>query len=576
MKYDKTLPICFLTISTITICLITFLPVRYAVNDDIAVISILSGQAGFAGYPYSVVLNPISDFIIYYLYVHFPLIPWYGLFIYSATIIGFSLIFSIFFRTLHWKMLIPCLPILFLMLFWHITFVTFTSASMLLLFGVLLCIFEIIIKKKQTNKTYALFLMLGIILAILLRWKLVLYSIIFAFPLVFFSSNIGIKKSFRSLYYITPILVVIICSFCISDFALRSEEKNFLEFVKLRRNFFATAEGDLQGEKLIDALNRSKWSIPDYILFKNYFSYDNETFNTNKLKKFMNKDAYQLDYFKLLKTRTVRNLKSSTPYNLIFLITLVSTCLAGYQHWRTSNSKYKYKTIIILGGLLSSTILLITYDRFVLRVFGPLFLYIIGIMYLLFEKHKSNDKSFVKVKLNFYSLLLLPLFAVNLILTAQVAYSMNATLKQSKIFNQNEQLIFQSIKKIYPTTIPLLIPVSPGIDTSFQNIHPLKELSYLEGIKLFPYGWMIGSPYYNNILKNLNLSTGREFLKWTVNKNDVLYFKIESLSLSKPKLIKIIESYFTFYLYQNENVLLKPAIRLKAKNYQYTFYNATR
>ncbi len=169
--------------------ILSILPVHYETNDEFRMITILSGNGGFPASPYVPYLNPILSYVLHILYRVKPYFPWFGVFFYVVYYLGWTLILSVIFRTNDRYSFILTIPILFYFFFFHSSYVSFTSASLFMSFGVFLCTIEYFIRNEAPIKNiriYFIFLAVCFYLSFLLRWELVLYSLLLFLPAVVF------------------------------------------------------------------------------------------------------------------------------------------------------------------------------------------------------------------------------------------------------------------------------------------------------------------------------------------------------------------------------------------------------
>ena len=177
------------------------LPVRYEINDELAlVVRPLNERAGVRpdlDSTRTFLISQTLHYILYYLYEYWPSIPWLGVFMYLVVFLGCSLMLALVLMANDWKYSLLAVPPLALLVGYCCSFVSVTAASLLLEFGVFMSLMEWTIRNRcptRSTRWYGLFLMLCFCLSFLLRWRLVVYAIVFAVPILFFLKKDQLRK----------------------------------------------------------------------------------------------------------------------------------------------------------------------------------------------------------------------------------------------------------------------------------------------------------------------------------------------------------------------------------------------
>ncbi len=503
------------------------LPVRYETNDDFTMLTILSGNGGFPSSPDAIFLNPILGYVLYFLYKLVPSFPWYGAFLYTVYYLGWTLIFSAILRANKGFCFLLAMPLLVCLFFYHSSFVNFTSASLLLTFGVYLCTVEYFIRNEAPMKNiriYFIFLAICFYLSFLLRWKLILDSLFLFLPMVVFMKIGQAKKVF-------PVLIMLGVVICFNaGFNYFTSNQPYNEFNELREDFHDTSMGDIHGQITPYAAEKAGWTYEDYVAFRDlWLIYDNYTFSTSKLSTFLIENNPRKDsgiHLNYIIKKIKENYDNNNSKNL-FILLLVS--LLSIFIFRSTYllrlEKIDWLRITISLGTIIMSILFFMYYRFQLRVYGPLYIYLLSMWFLLFNTLNNSEHKVARNKLlRYFTIIIAGAFmAYALLIVRQDIIYCYDILGQSL---KNKVLIYQElnlIENINQASHPVFIQMFPLANTGlFTEIaHPLKEYKDFPHIRVFPCGWVINSTYYDMALKDLHLRDGHDFLKWLVDRKDV-------------------------------------------------------
>ncbi len=542
------------------------MPVRYEVNDDFEFINILSGKGGFAA-DFSSTTQSLSQFLsytLYFLYDRFPSIPWYGLTIYLSAYLGISLITSVLLRNTRDKLsLILCIPALLVYFSHCFSVITYTSAVLLLEFGVFLSLMEWVLKIDflfKRNRLFGFFLGACFLFSFLIRWQIVLYFMLFGVPVLFY-----IKK--QHLKAILPVIAVLLL-FILGDrmlFKLNTTpgHKSYYEYTQLRRGFNDTVKGEYNGETTLKALKKAGWNMEDYAFFRSWILYDDRLFNTEALKTFLqaNSPYQEKKYLKVVWSKIKSRFNSSKLHTLVLIFTISALFLLRIHNFTGLSNRQKFRLILSIL-IIFAGILFLMYYRFPYKVFIPLYAYTISVFVLL----TSNNTQ------TFYSKRIIPVIIALLLFLPVLVHSytigrMELGLLESS--RQEKDYIKYSLNYVkdnhaHPPLLVLMDPVfSGGLGT--EKVHPLKEFSDYTSLRVFPWGGEINSPRYASILKQMGLKNGREFLKWSINREDVLFVHFVRSEKSLQKHAYLWESYFNRHISPDRKIKLQAVYDFRNK-----------
>lgn len=542
---------------------VIFMPARYAINDDIWMINVLTGKGGFPPDTTMVFLSQTLCYILFFLYRQFPDIPWYGLTIYLAAYLGISLMISLLLRNTakdRFSLLLS-MPAFLICFVYNLSIITFTSVSLLLEFSVLLSLLEWMISDRpflKHDRVYTGFLGICFILSFLLRWNLVLYALGLCIPILFFLR----KEKVRVIF---PVAVIIML-FIFADRTLfffntsTPQHREYVEYNKIRAEFNDTIKGEYHGETTINALNKAGWSPEDYEFFRNWIFYDERKFNVDTLKIFLkeNNPAQKERFLQQIWSRWDKSFADNKHFVLIFFFTVLSILLYRSDNYKDISHKDKIRSFFSLISLML-IMLFLMYFRFVARVYVPLLVYFAGVFLILSipnKKSLSVDKTthFARIILVMLSFILFLFSATQSYAVGRIIMEALKTSEQEKNYIRN---CLKSVEKQYQKP-SILIPIDPSTGLLPENVHPLKEFSDYTTLRVFPHGTEINSPRYLSIIKQMGISSGHDFLRWTIDRNDVLFAVFVNDRIHHDMMKRLWELYYNRHIVSGKPVRLSP------------------
>jgi hypothetical protein len=367
--------------------------------------------------------------------------------------------------------------------------------------------------------------------------------------------------------------LVICLNIGINQLVFRTNQ-TYYEFDKLRIEFHDTHRGDFNGQITPYAIQKAGWTYKDYLSFRAlWMMHDNYVFNIRSLSTFLTENNPRKDikyYLDNIVSGINISYNRTKKVSILLLVSFLSIIISRSTYLLRFDKVDCLKITVSLGTIIIS-ILFFMYYRFMPRVFGPLYVYLLAMSFLLFSivknsEHKVNQNN----KLRYFtiivacSLMVYALIIVRQEVTAHVHY-LDESAKFRTIINQ----AFNRIENINPASHPLVIlmgPIPYGLRTDF--IHPLKEYRDFPRIRIFPNGWSINSTYYEMALKNLHLRDGHDFLKWIVDRKDVLLmlnvFNINQINKMNTVLL-LWRSYYLRHIYPGMKLDLVPVYDLRNK-----------
>jgi hypothetical protein len=337
---------------------------------------------------------------------------------------------------------------------------------------------------------------------------------------------------FSQMKRVLPILITLGLVIFINigfNYFVSLNHKSYNEFNKLRAEFHDTASGEIHNQITPYAFNKVGWSYEDYLAFKGlWLIYDNYAFNTQNLRTFIteNDPRKDMEYYS---DSIIIKIKASYDQNKqLFILLIISTCSIFILRLTKLLRLFKVDLIRIavsLGSIIIS-ILFLMYYRFEQRVYGPLFIYLFSMSFLLFNSlRKLRNKIVDNNYLRYFTIITTGAFMAYALLIVHQGITDNIHfLELSERYKILINQTFNFIGSKNSISKPIVIQMSPTMGNGLcsEFINPLKEYKDSPQIRVFPNGWIINSPYYNMVLKKLELHDGHEFLNWLIDRKDVL------------------------------------------------------
>lgn len=567
----------FLFTAVFILLVISFLPVRYETNDDFAIIRRLSDQTGFVSDTHHYSLSYGFGWVLCFLYRCCSSVPWYGAFVYSATYLGASLMLSVVFRSSSGKSLLLWLPALSVFFAHCFSFVSFTAASLMLEFGIFLCVMEWVVRDEcpaRNSKFYALTLAVGFLMCFSLRWRLVIWSVGLGIPVLFFLRKNHLKKGFL---FACTLIMIVVGDRALFHFMTTQEHKAFMAYNKLRAQFHDTINGEFHGETTLKALNKVGWSLDDYAFFRRWILYDDELFNPESLRIFIkeNDPREKASIFELIPKRIARSFGASRHCTLALIFSILS--LFFYRFHSLLGLSYKDRLRIIGSfGIPVAAIVFFMYYRFPPRVYVPLYAYLLGVTCLLFSLANEKLPGWKKVSTR-KNMIMISVSLFMLLTWVQAYAQAKGMLKRLKTSKTEKDYIQKYLNVVRDKTLdsdPLLVSMNPVDGLRLETIHPLKEFLDVADMKIFPAGTGVNSPRYFSILRTMGLQKGHDFLKWMIDRKKVLLVLIARGKQENQVWTYLWESYFSRHVAPGQIVRLAPVYDFRNKGgVGLVFYN---
>lgn len=561
-KADRSFIIGFVLTALFFLFCLLFLPVRYETNDDFGNIRTFTDLSGFEGDSFNPFLSRVLGYFLYAFYQAMPQIPWYGLTVYLTLFLGVFLMTSVMLRHGNAMAFFICLPPLGLFLFHSLVLTNYTTAAMMVEVGVFLSCAEWALRNKCPARkpvVYAGLLTIGIALAYLLRWKLALWGLAFGIPVLFFIRPAVLRKIWLPAFALLAFIAAdrLLCELPRSD-----ETKQYLAYDELRRVFHDTAKGEFYEDRTPAALQKTGWELEDYRTFKNWVLYDDALFNIASLETFLSKNAPRTStsLLQMIPTRLKNSFLKSKHYSLIFLTAFSAMILAfaaGARQWSIKDLSHSFSAI----GTILAIILFFAFYRFEPRIYLPLFSYVICLTFLVLKLKTSMP---VRIKWHFRECILILLAIALTLFSYRNMYTKIGDLFRVMDYSKKEKrYVVDCLEKVIEKkseTNPILIMMNPTDSLATQSVHPLKEMMEYPPVRLMPSGTSVNSPRYFKILHAIGLKSGREFLEWAIDNDQVLFVIMARSNKQQKTFISLWESYYNRHIDKGKRFGLAPVM----------------
>ncbi|MBB76149.1 MAG: hypothetical protein CMJ75_16705 [Planctomycetaceae bacterium] len=505
---------------------VSFLPVKYDVNDDFGVVMALSGGDGFPAGQTGWFISRILSQTLYFSYRVAAGVPWYGLILYCCAWLasGFA-VSNFWYGVADRRLRLLVLPAWTIALGHCLVAVTFTSVTLWLELGV----FLYLLRWLHLGRPFRIqcWILSGAwMLSYLWRAPLALYFTVFALPLFLYTKRADRWSLVR---WIVPCLLLVVVDQVSSSWDRRTEAaQRFVVYSRLRAQFHDRPSGR-EGPLTETAIREADWLPEDHELYRSrWFLYDEDRFSPQRIARFLTKNQPPFA-LNLTQVRSGLNYVWQANRNYLPLIGCVLLAMILHewpQLWGAFCRRW-LRTAIVLG-LPLSLMLFLTWYRMPSRISLPLMLYFLGTLLVLSQEVVLSQDSLqfpekLVGKFRFWhACVTWGLFGVACFLGLQAVRA-----DRSSLFTERAQLQFvqTSIRALAESSVnsPLVIRLDPRHAFGFDAVHPLREREGLTSMRLLPAGSWIRSPRYYRILHELKASTGAELIRQAVDRPDILF-----------------------------------------------------
>lgn len=492
-------------------------PPMYETNDDILMISVLTGQFGLPAYPDGIFLSLPLSYLFYYLYQWKEGFPWYSVTLYFAQWIGCYLGLRMILATVKDFFQQLLLIFAFLSVYSFIFLrLNFASTSLFLWFMVCLYIAFIQFTKRAVG-TYEWLLggLLGF--SFLIRPSISYVAICYTFPILL---SLFYQLKWKRLFYIlAPLLLCILLSLGFDRvFHANTSFKEYEQWNTARSNFMDTAMGDFH-EGTPDALQKTGWSLDDYRMAKLLWVHDEKIFSEDHFTTFLawnNQGSRSL--FSIEKG--IASLQSSIRYLLIGMGGILLLFVSPTRSYDLSEDKKKIirRTIVVTISVIVVGILVLACIRFPNRVALPLYLYLFGLILITRPIFRKSNRGYLRTVFS---------VAVGAYLLFLTIYNYG-NLQQQGMERRRDKTSFEESVQVLQKKYQDPLFIQFRINLVADSANPFREFQESVAYRSLPTSWLIRSPYYYKSLKQYGLTSGEELPVYTVDHQNAIYVFYQS------------------------------------------------
>ncbi len=560
----------FVFSAILVLVILWLLPVRYEVNDELSIIRRLSGHGGIRPDPHSsFVMSQVLYFVLYFLYQHWPGVPWLGMLTYFVVYLGCSLILGLFFRSREMIYTLLAIPPFVMYLGSCFSVTSITAASLLLEFTIFLFLMEWVIRERcpvRNTRFFALFLSFCFLLSYSLRWSMALKALCFGIPVLFFARREHFKKA---LPFLVALSVFIVGDRALFHYTSTDQNKAFAEYNKVRSVFHDTVKGFYNGDTTLRALDKVGWTFDDYAFFRFWILYDSELFNVDTITAFTkaNDPQNKASLFGLIPKRIMRSYDRSKHYTPVLAFSILSFFLYRFHSLLGLSRSDRLRIVCSLGFIVGSVIFFMYY-RFPGRLFIPLYTYSVGLSFLMFQvgnkSFQGRSRTPTSRKIAVVSAMLLVVLSLGQVYAqGKVLVADLTTRERMKDYIQRCTGVAKN-RTIHGD--PLLVLMHPSTGLRSEAVHPLKELADFPDVRIFPGGSVINSAVYFDALRQLGLKDGRAFLRWLINNEEALVV-LDAKGNEQDEMAKHLwESYYSRRIAPGQRVRMVPVHDFRGRN----------
>ena len=534
---------------------VVLLPVKYDVNDDFGMVMALSGIDGFPAGEHGWFISKTLSKALCTLYAVAPAIPWYGVFLYSGMWLAGGLALSTFWYGVSPRRLrILILPAWGIALGHCLLAVTFTSVTLWLELGV----FLYLLRWAYTGRGYRPRWCLAsgaLMLAYLWRAPLAIYFWVFALPLVLYAKRSDVGPVVR---WIAPCLLLVGADQTWSYWQGRTGlSLRYATYSRQRAQFHDRPSGR-GGPHTETAIRQAGWLRDDYELYRNrWFLYDEERFNEQRITQFLrhNRPRSRLAWTQI---GAALNYVWDANRNFLPLIGCVFLALILFR-WAELLDVWRRRRlpVTVTFAVPFALLLFLAWYRMPSRISLPLMIFLLGTLSVLAGEPKVSQKSGPNRPRFLRECVAWGLFTVACYLGVQAGRADRSSLTTERA---RLQFVQTKIRELGQTAAepPLLIRLDPRNALSFDAVHPLRERLDIAPLRLLPAGSWIRSPRYYRILEQLGVKSGRELLRFAIDKPSVLFVLYIPQDVSArheaARTLQLWESYIGRYVLEQEEL----------------------
>lgn len=507
----------FLVAATLVAGALLLFPARYATNDDLFAVSSLR-----AGYD-SVFLSHLLNRALIALYRLVPGLPWYSGLLALATATGLALLFACVARHLRSRLLVvvSAVPLMLIGLR-ATTFLTFSSAMMLLELGAFAMLLELTLHDESPTRGQLTLVALALVAAYALRWRLFLVLLPFGAPVLFWVR----RRTLRAMI----VLGLVVLSLVVVDRSLArlGQAEGFSHYVAhnfSRSRFHDTDGGSVFGPSTYRAAKRVGWEREDFHIYQIWITLDTARFDMERIDRFvrMNLAAAPRVALERSLSRVVHSLGRYLELWLLLVLTLVTLIISRWRALRGLRRRDALATLVSLTIVFGVTLGLMAL-RFPARVALPTMAFLLVAAFCFAHQPAGSVAGVtgpVGLTRTVGAIVLLALVFGPAFLEAE---GLQAELGESAQRKAEIARCFARLDAAQPKR-ELLFSLRPdavgGLGAELSS--PLAELADFPARDAFDFRFQPHSPRYRDALRRGGWRDGLALLRWTIDRPGAVF-----------------------------------------------------
>ena len=462
---------------TIFIAVLMFMHPSYETSDDTMMNYIAAGTFNGEPSPYLVFSNYLEGVFLKWLFIRFPGINWYPLFLYSIQLLAFAQITYVFNKTNGSRLFFGLYLLLYaIFVVYVIINLQFTSTAFLAGIAGLLTLLHLI--KNNTTTFLSILKMTGfLLLCVLVRWESYVGLLVITAPALFYHFRKQVFSKKYLMYGVTLIFPLLLIYINLQCYASISSTHNYIQYQLATHKIL-----DYDSEMSASTLQQVDLTTTDYKLLNTYFWADDKVFTQEKIVQLAGLKSNVLDLPK--GADVLVNYATSFLFYGALLVFIGFCFLFAHAGQRKKIIVYTVFIHILL-------LLLASYLKLPLRLYLPLCFTVV--MMILYEVSNPIQTTHLSVKSKVVGLLLV-VFAI-----MQTGINRNISNYHKVLTAKNENAI--NWVELHPETLFI------DIDYSDQLHRPSLFVAAprIKGNNLIDGASFINTPTYQSLLAKNNM-----------------------------------------------------------------------
>lgn len=465
-----------IVIALFAVVLVVFHP-SYETSDDTMMNYIAAGTLNGEPSQYLVFSNYLEGVFLKWLFVRFPGINWYPLFLYSIQLLAFVQITYVLNKANSSRLFFGLYILIYaIFVVYVIINIQFTSTAFLAGIAGLLTLLHLI--KNNTTKPLSILKMTGfLLLCVLVRWESYVGLLVITAPVLIYHFRKPVFSKKHFIYGVTLLFPLLLIYVNLQCYASISSTHNYIQYQLATHKIL-----DYDSEMSANTLQQVDLTTTDYKLLNTYFWADDKVFTQEKIVQLAGLKSNVLD---LPKGADVL-----VNYATSFLFYGALLVIIGFC-FLFANVGQRKKIIIYTVFIHLLLLLLASYLKLPLRLYLPLCFTVV--MMILYEVSNRIQTTNLSLKSKVIGLFLL------VIAIMQTGINRNISNYHKELTAKNENAI--KLVGLHPETLFI------DIDYSDQLHRPslFAPAPRIKGNNLIDGASFINTPTYHSLLAKNNI-----------------------------------------------------------------------